>query len=75
MSDYQQYMILDDTGVQWQAEEEEGEGKDEAMAILDAVEAGNEDGYREALGTRWEGDLVLVLEVRRSTWVRRDPYA
>lgn len=73
MTDRPKYMIIDRTGVLWRSEGARGLKK--GIAILDAVEAENKKGYLDALGTSWDGDLVLVQEIRRSPWVRRDPYA
>jgi hypothetical protein len=53
MTDRPEYTIIDRTGVLWRSEGARGLSK--GIAILDAVDAGNEKGYRNELGMSWDG--------------------
>jgi len=64
MTEQPKYMIIDDTGVLWSSDAYDAH--EEGSAILGAVDAGTPDGYREALGEAWKGDLVLVQELYRT---------
>lgn len=58
------YMIIDNRGVLWSSDSYDA--LEEGSAIMGAVSAGDEDGYKDALGESWSGDLVLVMELART---------
>lgn len=58
------YMIIDDNGVLWASDSYDA--LEEGSAILGAVNSGNEEGFKDALGESWNGDLVLVMELART---------
>ncbi len=60
----QRHMIIDDTGVLWSSDEYDA--FETGSAIMASVDAGEPDGYRDAIGGAWKGDLVLVAELSRT---------